>query len=67
MADDVQIGVRVPRDLHDRIEAIATREHRSVSGQVRAWLAAAVADDEARVRGQRAREDRAERDRWGEP
>jgi hypothetical protein len=34
---------RVSKVLHDEIERIAKKEHRSVSGQVRAWLSAAVA------------------------
>ena len=67
MADEVQIGVRVPKALHDAIEAIATREHRTVSGQGRAWLTDAVETDRQRQRDRRAREDRLERDRWGEP
>lgn len=67
MADDVQIGVRMPRELVAAIERIAAREHRTVSGQVRAWVQAAVQADESRLRDQRAREDRLERDRWGEP
>ena len=67
MADEVQIGVRVPKALHDAIEAIATREHRTVSGQVRAWLTDAVETDRQRQRDRRAREDRLARDRWGEP
>jgi hypothetical protein len=67
MADEVQIGVRVPKALHDAIEAIATREHRTVSGQVRAWLTDAVETDRQRQRDRRAQEDRLERDRWGEP
>ena len=67
MADEVQIGVRVPKALHDAIEAIATREHRTVSGQVRAWLTDAVETDRQRQRDRRALEDRLERDRWGEP
>lgn len=66
MAEEVQIGVRVPKALHDAIEAIATREHRTVSGQVRAWLTDAVETDRQRQRDRRALEDRADRERWGD-
>jgi hypothetical protein len=41
--DEHVITIRIPRVLHDEIERIATKEHSSVSGQVRAWLSAAVA------------------------
>jgi hypothetical protein len=40
---DVHLGLRVPRELHETIKRIADREQRSVSGQVRVWLDAAVA------------------------
>lgn len=66
MEDEVQIGVRVSRALHDAIEAIATREHRTVSGQVRAWLTDAVETDRQRQRDRRALEDREDRERWGD-
>jgi hypothetical protein len=67
VSDEQSITVRIPRGLHEQIEQIAEREHRTVSGQVRAWLTEAVTYDRQREAERRLREDRAERDRWGEP
>lgn len=66
MGDEVQIGVRVPKALHDAIEAIATREHRTVSGQVRAWLTDAIETDRQRQRAWRALGDPEDRERCGD-
>lgn len=63
--DDVTISFRLPRALHSQVDAIAKRNHRTVSGQLRAWIAEAVVQDKQREIGRRIREDRAERDRWG--
>ena len=66
MSDEQSLTVRIPRGLHEQIEQIAAREHRTVSGQVRAWLSEAVTQARQRETDRRIREDRAERDRWGD-
>ena len=38
MADTVKRSFNIPKDLHDRIERIASKEDRTVNAQVVRWL-----------------------------
>jgi hypothetical protein len=42
VADEENLTIRIPRGILDQIREIAEREQRSVSGQVRLWLVAAI-------------------------
>lgn len=47
MKNDIQVGVRIPADLRDRISADAERQQRSMADVIRLHLAAIYAEPPA--------------------
>ncbi|MCX4812942.1 Arc family DNA-binding protein [Streptomyces sp. NBC_01239] len=45
--EEKRITVRLPAELHERLAAQATRDHRSVNGEIVHLLEAALADPSA--------------------
>ena len=51
--DEVQLGLRLPRDLRDQLEQVATEHQSSISGATRFLLRRALADFQAELTARR--------------